>query len=935
MRRADLAKQLISAANDAERKQLLAGNRHLADARLADEIRKACYAAWTVEPVKAQRAALAMRCLTKINDQQEIEATAFWVSGISDITKAKFESAIFNLDKAAAIFIDIGRVSDSAQTQVAKLMALAMLGRYDEAIKTGKAALKIFAAAGDQLAAGKIEMNLSNIVSRRSLHHEAEKYCLSASRRFIKAGENSWKAMAENGLANTYAELNDFQKADKYYHLALETARSEKMRVTEAEIEASLGNLALLRGRYAEALNFLELSRQKYDALGLPHQSAIADLEIADIYSELNLGVEAAELYERVTRTFRQLNLSGEEARARLNYGRTLSYLGDSSVADRELKKALKLFENEKNQSGRMSALLSLSELALKQNRFKETHAYLTKASSALRQSENPRHDIQLNLLEGELHRKTGKFDKAVKKLSNAKTSAKKYQQENALQFALNSLGKISVSLSKNAEAKSLFKDAIRKIEGLRSTLAAEEVSMAFFASKLEPYENLAQLLLNENKLSEAFSVTESGRSRSLLDAASKRTERSSPVSKKLTAEIKELRAELNFYYKRFDSADASEAQRLTTEINRLESKLSDTLRKITNLGLPKSPSRQNKTNSFNLGSLQKQLDIRTTLIEFVEFKGSISAFVVTKTTIRYIRDLTTSNALNAALENLHFQFDSLRYGSMQLTKYLDDLKARAVRCLADLYDQLLQPLREFFVGNRLIVVPVGSLNYVPFQALHDGNKYVIEGFEITNSPSAHVWQILQKRRTKKVRNSLLIGYADERIPLVENEIREIQPIVPNPAAFVGEKATFSAFVENAPRFDLIHLACHGRFRSENPMFSSLHLADGWITVRDICAQKLKANLITLSACETGLSKIMAGEEILGLARGFLTAGADSLIVSLWSVNDAATGHLMLRFYDNLQRGLSIAASLRKAQLDFVKRGEHPFYWSPFILMGK
>lgn len=118
-------------------------------------------------------------------------------------------------------------------------------------------------------------------------------------------------------------------------------------------------------------------------------------------------------------------------------------------------------------------------------------------------------------------------------------------------------------------------------------------------------------------------------------------------------------------------------------------------------------------------------------------------------------------------------------------------------------------------------------------------------------------------------------------------------------------------------------------------MFSSLHLADGWITVRDICSQKLTAKLVTLSACETGLNKIFAGEEILGLARGFLTAGADSLVVSLWAVDDAATARLMRDFYTNLQRNETISASLRKAQLSFIQRGEHPFYWSPFVSIGK
>lgn len=147
--------------------------------------------------------------------------------------------------------------------------------------------------------------------------------------------------------------------------------------------------------------------------------------------------------------------------------------------------------------------------------------------------------------------------------------------------------------------------------------------------------------------------------------------------------------------------------------------------------------------------------------------------------------------------------------------------------------------------------------------------------------------------------------------------------------------ATFLAFTRNASAFDVLHLACHGQFRPENPLFSSLHLADGWITVRDITMQKIKAGLVTLSACETGLNKIFAGDEILGLARGFLAAGANALILSLWTVNDAATTDLMQLIYKNIQRGNSISASLAAAQRDFIKREAHPYYWSPFILIGK
>jgi CHAT domain-containing protein len=192
----------------------------------------------------------------------------------------------------------------------------------------------------------------------------------------------------------------------------------------------------------------------------------------------------------------------------------------------------------------------------------------------------------------------------------------------------------------------------------------------------------------------------------------------------------------------------------------------------------------------------------------------------------------------------------------------------------------------------------------------------------------------LSSTKAKPANNALLMGFADESIPLVNHEVATLSKIVRKSTRLTGKRATFDAFRENAPEFELIHLACHGQFRPDNPMFSSLHLADGWVTVRDVCATRLDAQLVTLSACETGLNKVLAGDEILGLARGFLSAGARSLLLSLWTVNDEATTRLMEQFYSHLQRGLGISASLRIAQKDFISRGEHPYYWSPFFVIG-
>jgi CHAT domain-containing protein len=144
----------------------------------------------------------------------------------------------------------------------------------------------------------------------------------------------------------------------------------------------------------------------------------------------------------------------------------------------------------------------------------------------------------------------------------------------------------------------------------------------------------------------------------------------------------------------------------------------------------------------------------------------------------------------------------------------------------------------------------------------------------------------------------------------------------------------FAEYLRQAPGAAMIHLACHGDFRAEDPNYSSLHLAEGWVTAGDVARQKLNAELVTLSACDTGINKVAAGEEVLGMARGFLSAGVRNVILSHWAVNDADAPRLMQDLYTEIQLGTDVAASLRKAQINAIRRGANPYIWAPYFLIG-
>lgn len=912
---------------------LLEKHKSLLNIEFARNLKDTYYDSWTKEPQKTRNAATALEALTFILPNEEIKALKDWVKGIADLTEGKLEKAVRDLDKSANIFHKLERDHDAAQTQVAKLIALALLGKYKEAVSTGKTALKIFEKFSDELAAGKIEKNLGNIAARQGSEKEAEKYYLSARKRFIKINDLSELTMSDNSLANTYAELNNFQKAEDFYAKALENARSAKMFVTEAEIEASMGNLALFRGKYAEALRFLELSRRKYEELEMPHQTAIADLEIADIYLELNLAEEALAIYENVADKFKKLKMRSEEARTRANFGRSAVISEKFSLAKTELKKAARLYEMEENKIGAASVKLALAKLELMQKNHKNVLRFASEAEEFLQKSTNVRLKLSARWLKGEALRNLKKFAEAEKILSETYQKSLKQEQKNIAQSALNSLGQLFLQQNDSLSAEKYFKKAVRMIETLRAPLAGEEFRMSFLADKLAPFENLAKVFIAKNRLKDAFLMIERSRARTLSESLQNNSPSDSKTAPKLMKNFAAVREELNWFYSRLHRAEEDEYGELLTEIKKREKQLGELMRQIEST--KSSSFSTNLQKNLDLKKLQNYLGKDRVLIEYIRFENDFSAFVISSKAVNFIPNFAKESEILSALEGLHFQFGALRYGAKIRGKFAEELKKRADFYLQNLYQKLFAPLENFTRNKDLIIVPAASVFYVPFQALHNGKNYLIESKKISYAPSATVWKFLQKKTSNKTENALLMGFADERIPLVNREIEILKKLFPKANTFTGKNANFDVFTKNAGTFDILHLACHGQFRPENPLFSSLHLADGFVTVRDICANKINAELVTLSACETGLNKIFAGDEILGLARGFLSAGANSLVLSLWTVSDEATTELMKQFYLNLQRGDTIAESLQRAQKQFIERGEHPYFWSPFSLIGK
>lgn len=186
----------------------------------------------------------------------------------------------------------------------------------------------------------------------------------------------------------------------------------------------------------------------------------------------------------------------------------------------------------------------------------------------------------------------------------------------------------------------------------------------------------------------------------------------------------------------------------------------------------------------------------------------------------------------------------------------------------------------------------------------------------------------------RQVRSALGIAYsADNRL---QHAASETQAVVSRFGGRLYAEAEAKQAVLSASPCQILHIAAHGQYRIDKPDFSFFQLADGPIFTDDLFQYDLRYELVTLSACETGRSRATAGDELIGLGRGFLFAGAGALIASLWSVDDALTLNLMNTLYHQLDIGASKAAALREAQLQMTRAypGLHPAFWGAFQLIG-
>jgi CHAT domain-containing protein len=491
---------------------------------------------------------------------------------------------------------------------------------------------------------------------------------------------------------------------------------------------------------------------------------------------------------------------------------------------------------------------------------------------------------------------------------------------------ALFELAKLELKNKRNREAKALLIQAIDIIETMRADIKIEQLRDGFVINKMEVYETLVTVLVNMGDSTGAFDVAERSRARNFIDLLGNHH---ILFGNKLYDQSKAIKAKIEEYETlAAQAADDAEKKVYQETLDRANDEYKDLLLKIQ-LDNPQLASLVS-VNPLNERQIRALLEPNVTLLSYYVTADEILTWVVRADKIELVRTPLGRKTLEQSIKNYR-----------RMLQNLEPLEAQS----KELYDWVIAPIKPKLSGAQYVgIIPHGLLHYLSFATLSDGNDFFIEQYPLFYLPSGSVFQYtLQRRTPQKQLKVLAVGNPELNnpalaLPFAEQEVETIQWNFPEITVLTREKATESWIVKNIQDFGIIHIASHGEFDPINPLFSSLKLKqdlnyDGNLEAVEIFDLKIKADLVMLSACQTGLGKITDGDEVIGLNRSFIYAGTHAIISSLWRVSDISTALLVKYFYRQYARSNKINA-LRSAMLDVKATYPHPGYWGAFALVG-
>ncbi|MBK8985143.1 MAG: CHAT domain-containing protein [Chloroflexi bacterium] len=874
-----------------------------------------------------------------------LQPQAIYLRAQTFALNGEFESALAGIAQAQAAYQETGQTAAALRTNVGQINVLIHLGRYQEALDTAQTALAAITQTTDLpeetavLLTAHLQNNRGICYKFMGRYADAMFAYKTAESLFQAADQQEDVANIQMNLGVMLAELGHGSEALTAYETAAAIYSQTANRRRQAQNLENMGELHLWLGNYNRSLDAFAAARDLFATLDAPLEQYILERLTADAYLALNLLTEATTAYRAAIAGLESGDVPHYLGWALWGLGATLLRRGRLSAAAETLSRAADIFAAAGNEHLHSAVLLEQAAVAQAQNDSSTALRQTHQALALISKQDWPVQRIYANLRLADLLLPD---TAAAEPLLHEANHLAALLPLPDLRFRVQQrLGRLYLLQGRGAEAEAVLTTAVAEIERLRGTLVRQTLRASFLQDKTAVYADLAQLYLargDQDSLQKAFSVAEQAKSRALVDLLSGviAAQLQSDTDPAQANRLQSLQADLHAIYNEAlrDSPEGDRAARLT-ELNDRAAALEQEISRLR-LRLEGGGADDDLAQALPFATLQPALPADQTLLAYHILGEEILAFVYRDGVLQVVRQLGSLPVLGKHLAALAVEWQRFQANPAFIQRHLPRLTQSTQHILQALHQELVAPVMALLKGSeRLAIIPHGLLHHLPFAALYDGRSYLLDQFELTIAPSATVLHLCRARTPRLAGQAVIFGVDDPLIPFAVQEATAVSGCLPHARLRLGEQATLAALQRETADCTLLHLACHGLFRRDNPLFSALKLHDGWLTAGDAMQLKLPGAFVALSACESGRSEVIGGDELLGLTYAFLGAGAAGLLVSLWLVEDETTAALMTHFYQQLAQGTGHAAALRHAQRSLKKNHPHPYYWAPFVLIGQ
>ncbi len=889
------------------------------------------------------------------------QALAQWARANVLSYQGDYETCLALYQAAQAGYAQHGTAEEVARLQSNQVAVLNYLGRCEEALALAAQVRSHLEPLGPTRYLASLEMN-AGFAHRYAGQYDAALAAYARSQAIWSALDNAVQvARVDINRANVLRDLDRFREAEELLSQAPAVLAAQGQTLDVARADLSWGLLAHRQGHDQAALTLLDQAHEGFATLENEMEQAVVDLHRAAVYADLNLWPEAQAAARRARRVLAHHGLARQVAQALRIEATVLWRSGELPAARGLLAAAHESF----TRSGAVAevALVDLDRAAVALAAGDRVAAQdrATVALAAFAAAGMTVHQAHAQLLLADVCLADGDLAAAAAGYQAVRETLGGLAVRDVLWHAAYGLGQVAERQGQLAAAAEHYEAALTHIEAWRGELLTDVLRVRFGEDKQTVYQATVRVALAQERWADAFDLVERSRSDPLLDWTTQ-TLASQPAdeaTQRLLDQLAELRAEWHWRQSALDPAapvlddpgDRDRPRRVAPvgihaweDLLALEARIGEAWRQLqarrpalVGVRLVLAPSEATARGCFYAPALPPD----TRLVAYYAVDGALLAFVRGPDGVHVVRHLVPLDELADRVRRFRLAVESVKLFEAEATPAdWVVMEADAAARSQALYQVLVAPLEPYLAGAcRVVLMLHDVLHYLPFPALHDGRHYLLERFEMRVVPGVRWGQWLDQRaEAKSVGAALVLGTSlGGALPGVTRELAAVcEALAPALAvrAFAEDDATQDRLHDLAPDASLIHLACHGAFRTDNPLFSTLQLADSGLEVHSVYDLDLRrAALVTLSACETSVGSTCGGE-VLGLSRALFCAGATAAVVSLWRVDDAATAYLMGAFYRHLMAGASLAAALRQAQEETQARWPHPFYWAPFVLVG-